>query len=192
MLPLFKNLKTLGLTNCQMDDENLAHLAGKMDENACQLEALMIPNNKCTDQGLICFSLILLNEKIQLKNLIIGDNLFTDFGMIHFINSIQENTTIQTLSLHGLKMSNKVLFVICELLIHNKVLKSLNLGDCSISDELLMHLKSGLKSNENLKELYLWENNITNKGAKFLLDILKHENRKLEYIGLQNLSLIHI
>ena len=53
-------------------------------------------------------------------------------------------------------MSNKVLFVICELLTHNNVLKSLNLGnlliiviiilgDCSISDELLMHLKSGLK-----------------------------------------------
>lgn len=63
-------------------------------------------------------------------------------------------------------------FKIIETIQNKKALKSLALNSCKLNGSLLAALLESLRGNENLKELYLYSNNIGPSEAQYVAEII--------------------
>jgi Ran GTPase-activating protein (RanGAP) involved in mRNA processing and transport len=61
----------------------------------------------------------------------------------------------------------------------NSHLKLLALSKCTLDDEAFRPLIAALSVNETLESLYLWGNELTDRSAELLLDVLSQHNHSL-------------
>ena len=69
----------------------------------------------------------------------------------------------------------------------NRTLKVLNLGGCSLTNEVTAHIANGLAQNHSVTKMILHSNNIGNTGAVSIFRSLEH-NASLEELDLSENS----
>ena len=88
-----------------------------------------------------------------------GGNEPTSKGIVSFLKSLNSNDVIKNLSLNDIPLNNESLQALNKMLVKNKSIEQLNLGNCGITPEGIDLLKSGLMFNSTLKvknEMFIW------------------------------------
>ncbi|CAF0885290.1 unnamed protein product [Rotaria sordida] len=138
---------------------------------------------------------IYFNPKLQEKISQLEPKLHVDLSYCHLtdadmsivVNEIINNRKCTDLWLHGNKITSHGASILASSLINNSKLKSLDLSFNQICDNGVYSLSQALLSNQNssLQILYLSKNNISNKGLKYLSEMLK-TNHTLKELWLSN------
>ena len=146
----FRNLKSLDLTYCRLDDEgmqNIQHMKG--------LQKLWIGDTRITDQGLAY-----VRDLSELEELHLHGNNVSDAGLVH----LQDLVNLKTLDLRSAEISDQGL----ERLARLTKLEVLNLYNTKVSNAGLEQLKHL----DHLMEVDLRYSRVTEAGVKILQSAL--------------------
>eukprot|EP00924_Labyrinthula_sp_SR-Ha-C_P015737 augustus_masked-scaffold_4-processed-gene-8.51-mRNA-1 protein AED:0.44 eAED:0.44 QI:0/-1/0/1/-1/1/1/0/478 len=148
-----------------------------------QVEELDLSNNRL---GVKCGTEIarVVSGNSYLKNLNLETNNITASGCESICHALEKNESLEELSLswNNLNVFAEDFFFT---LSRNQSLKILKLGYCNLGDTVARALGDGLTENNTLTELYVYGNNITDKGGNHLFQCL-YENDSLLYLNLAN------
>ena len=173
-------LKILHLQNNNMTGRVAEDLANVIKNNSC-LEEIFLSNNYLDSSALKILQA--LKENSKLKSLDLSSNNMTEQVAEHLGNVIKNNPNLEHLSLGNSKLGPSAA-VVLEALTQNSKLKLLNLNDNKMTKQVVKHLASVIKNNSNLNYLGL-ANNLLGPSANVILQTLK-ENKKLQIIHLRN------
>ena len=111
-----------------------------------------------------------LSNNSTLSVLDISGNIIGPDGCQHLADV--RNTSLSVLIMNDNDIGVYGVDYICELLHHNKSIRSIDLGSNLIKDDGVNKLVKCLKSNTILQQLYLRDNDITSIGAGYLTKLL--------------------
>ncbi|XP_036421168.1 NACHT, LRR and PYD domains-containing protein 12-like isoform X2 [Colossoma macropomum] len=153
-------LKSLSLSNNELQDSGVKLLAAGLEDPRCKLEALGLSNCNLELQGFASLTLAMRSNLPNLKVLDLGKNRPGDSGV-------------------------KLLFAVLES--PQCRLEKLKLNECGITEESCADLASVFSSEFScLRELDLSINDLKDSGAKMLSVGVGHPNCKLENLMLYN------
>ena len=150
-------------------------------------------------EGLNCCkyfkSLIELGAGLPLRAIV--SNTITEFDIEHDLLdaeirslevALRSNTSLEKIKVRKQNDGNGLAMVLGEVLKTNNTLKELNLYNNNITD--VQSIGEGLKTNNTLTTLYLHNNNITDdSGIQSIIDVLKTNNTlRYLYLGYNQLS----
>ncbi len=122
----------------------------------------------------------------QCTALLLNDNLITSEGATIIANALHNNTILEELNLWNNQVSDLGTFSLSKILsVSNFTLRSLGLGQNGISDVGAQHLAEMLKTNQTITRLWLFHNEIGDRGVQALADVLAHENKSLQWLDLR-------
>jgi Ran GTPase-activating protein (RanGAP) involved in mRNA processing and transport len=122
----------------------------------------------------------------QCTVLLLNDNVITAEGAAMIANALYNNTTLEELNLWNNQVSDLGVQSLSQaLLMNNSVLRSIGLGQNRISDVGAQHLAEMLKTNTTLTRLWLFHNEIGDRGMKLLADVLANDNKSLQWFDLR-------
>lgn len=122
----------------------------------------------------------------QCVALLLNDNSITSKGATIIANALYNNTTLEELNLWNNQVSDLGAFSLSKILsVSNSSLRSIGLGQNGISDEGAQHLAEMLKTNRTITRLWLFHNEIGDRGVQGLADVLAHENKSLQWLDLR-------
>lgn len=121
----------------------------------------------------------------QCSMLWLRENQISSHGISMLISALNENTTLEGLSLCNNNITDDNVISLSRQLATNKCqLNRLALTSNEITDQGAEYLSQMLKTNQTLTQLWLGFNKITNDGLKLLMDCLAHHNRTLHILSL--------
>lgn len=122
----------------------------------------------------------------QCTVLLLNDNLITEKGATTIANALYNNTTLEELNLWNNQISDSGIYSLSQVLsVNNLTLRSIGLGQNKISDEGAQYLAEMLKTNKTITRLWLFRNEIGDRGMKLLADALTHDNQSLQWLDLR-------
>ena len=123
----------------------------------------------------------------QCTALLLNDNLITSKGTSIIANALCNNRTLEELNLWNNQVSDLGVFCLSKVLSVNKssILRSIGLGQNGITDVGAQHLAEMLKINQTITRLWLFHNEIGDRGLQALADALAHENKSLQWLDLR-------
>jgi len=122
----------------------------------------------------------------QCTVLLLNDNLITSEGATIIANALCNNTTLEELNLWNNQVSDSGVYSLSQALsVNNLVLRSIGLGQNGISDVGAQHLAEMLKTNTTITRLWLFHNEIGDRGVKLLADVLAYDNQSLQWFDLR-------
>ncbi|XP_073793397.1 uncharacterized protein isoform X1 [Danio rerio] len=148
-------LKELNLSDRELGDTRVNQLSDLLQDKHCQINTLMLKNNRITAEGCADLMSAFNSNPSHLTELNLSVNELGDLG-VEKICPLLENT-------------------LCRL-------EKLNLSDCSITGQSYETLASVLRSNLYLKELDLRGNDPGKSGVKKFIDFLQEGSCKLQII----------
>ncbi|XP_044171366.1 NLR family CARD domain-containing protein 3-like isoform X2 [Acropora millepora] len=169
------------LYNCNIDDANVAELAGELKENST-LTSLNLSSNNVGDVGADALAKG-LKENSTLTLLDLSHNTIGNVGADALAKGLKENSTLTLLDLSFNQIGNDGADALATGLKENSTLTSLNLFINNIGDVGADALAKGLKENSTLTSLDLSVNYIGEVGADTLAKGLK-ENSTLTSLDL--------
>ncbi|CAF0928526.1 unnamed protein product [Rotaria sordida] len=131
---------------------------------------------------------IIIKEAIikkQCSMLWLMDNNITSQGILNLASTLNNNTTLEGLSLCRNGINDTDVFHLARALSNsNSKLNRLALTSNNITDEGVQHLAEMLKLNHSLTQLWLGFNKITDHGIQILTDTLAYHNKTLSVLSL--------
>jgi Ran GTPase-activating protein (RanGAP) involved in mRNA processing and transport len=122
----------------------------------------------------------------QCKVLLLNDNLITAKGATIIAKALYNNTTLEELNLWNNQVSDLGVYSLSQALsVNNFTLRSISLGQNRISDVGAQHLAEMLKTNTTIIRLWLFHNEIGDRGVKLLADVLAYDNKTLQWLDLR-------
>ena len=181
-----RGLKTLNISDCDIDDQGMKSLASALEMNG-SLEELYLSWNR----AVTCIGLMALGESLKrnrgLKTLHISHCGIDDQGMKSLASALETNGSLEWLNLRENDAVTGIgLMALGESLKSNRGLKSLDISYCSIDDQGMESLASVLETNGSLEWLNLRANDaVTVIGLMALGESLKSNGAlKTLYLGL--------
>ncbi|XP_067271649.1 protein NLRC5-like isoform X2 [Pseudorasbora parva] len=179
-------LKKLRLANCRITEEGYKALASALRSKLSHLIELDLTGNDPGQSGVKELSDLLEDPNCQLKTLRLLGPAADE--ACHYVKRVMGKNPLSlnevNLSLHELGDArvNQISALLQDK--HCK-LNTLNLWNCSITENQCLILTSALKSNQShLRELDLSGNQIKSTGVDHLCDVLKDSHCKLERLRL--------
>jgi NLR family CARD domain-containing protein 3 len=166
-------LKVLKLEVCTIDADGIRVL----------METLLFFNKKITHLSLkhtLLYSAaakwlaaLIRSDDCRLKKLNLCRSELSDIGFCSIVVALESNQSITNINISGNIVSGVVAQAIARLIMQNKVLKILNLRDCSMGDSEVATLAQALHSNDTLEQLELSGNNVSDNLIKSISQDLK-------------------
>ena len=158
-------------------------LEGKI-KNASPCSRLDLQRDKLIDSDIEH----LIEEAILTKQcsmLWLKENQISSHGISMLISALNENTTLEGLSLCNNNITDDDIIPLTRQLAENKCqLNRLALTSNELTDQGADYLAQMLKTNRTLTQLWLGFNKITNDGLKLFMDVLARHNRTLHILSL--------
>jgi Ran GTPase-activating protein (RanGAP) involved in mRNA processing and transport len=127
----------------------------------------------------------------QCKQLFLQLNKITSLGVSILADTLNNNTTLETLYLGNNHISDDGVYSLVNILsINNNTLKTLVLQKNGITDKGAKYLAQMLKTNETLTWLYLGDNEISDEGVRMLAESIEKYNTTLEMLVLTSNKLL--
>ena len=158
------NLKKLNLENNNMTEQVAEDLANVIKNNQSLEELYLSNNNFKTSVAVI---LKALKEKSVLKKLRLSKNLMTKEAVEDLSDVIKNNTHLEQLYVADNKLGIQAA-VILQALSNSSKIKSLNLSNNSMTEQLIGDLINVIRNNLDLEELYLYNNDLRSSAFKIL------------------------
>lgn len=150
-------------------------LAGVLQYNTTVKE-LDLSCNDIGDQGMKSLANA-LNYNKTLTDLELSGNKISYIGIEFLAEVLKTNNTLKVLNLSGNDIDNQGMDSLANALSYNKTLTCLKVGgNNKISDKGIKFLAEVLKTNNTLREMDLSTNNFGIEGVKYLADMLEHNN----------------
>ena len=173
------NLQVLNLNG------NMLETAGSKIANSLQsvltLTKLHLSDNNITDEAADDIATILSHSN-NLEVLTLNTNNFKISGVIKIINALQMST-LKQFEMERNQATKESADNIATVLSHNTNLQVLNLNGNMLESAGISIITNSLKAVSALTELYLSDNNITEKAADDIVTVLSHSN-KLKVLNL--------
>ncbi|XP_051717621.1 NACHT, LRR and PYD domains-containing protein 12-like isoform X11 [Ctenopharyngodon idella] len=187
-------LEKLWLIKCGVTDEGCAALASALRSNpSSHLRDLNLSENNLGDSGVKIVSAVLENPHCKLEKLWLSKCGVTDEGCAALASALRSNPSshLRDLDLSENNLGDSGVKTVSAVLEnpHCK-LEKLWLRKCGVTDEGCAALASALRSNpsSHLRELGLYENNLTHSEVKLLNDLKDDPHYKLEKLWYQMIS----
>jgi Ran GTPase-activating protein (RanGAP) involved in mRNA processing and transport len=183
VLRFHPRLQEFRLIDCQLQPGALARLCQGLQYNST-MERLYLINTEIGVDGAHIVASMLKDTKCGIRELYLCENNLGDEGVAVLTKGICENQTLRMLDLRSNFLSCEGAMSLQGLLVNNKVLMGLNLGNNNLRDAGVSALSRGLQhSSCRLQKLDLSENSITSTGANGLANMLYY-NRSLRELNL--------
>ncbi len=175
------NLKTLILTNCNLNFEGIKNFFRNIDLNH-SINTLILNNNNLSEGNFSDLEIYLKN--MNLKEIGLGScNLSKNMEELSSI-IINSNTLKKVdLSHNSIDDDNFIFFI--NLPKSNSILKHIDFSKNFITDFSCVHFIQGLISNRTLKTINFYDNQLNNNSANNLINIFKY-NKTLTNINLDS------
>ena len=166
---------SIGKNTCELLTESLSN-------NNLRIESLSIAGNKIGDK---IFSEIAIgiSKNIYLNKLFIGDNNLGKVSSVVIGSILKYDKKIKLLDVSKNNFGDEIIGYILKGLIVNSTLESLFLNDLGLTNRSFRSFATTLVINTTLRQLFLERNKLNYKACKMISDILNN-NRHIEYISL--------
>ncbi|XP_048041307.1 protein NLRC5-like isoform X7 [Megalobrama amblycephala] len=184
------NLEKLRLSNCSITEEGYKALASALRSNPSHLIELDLTGNDPGQSGVNELNDLLQDPNCQLKTLRFLSPA-ADEACQYVTGLVGKNPLLlRELNLSECEIRDIGVNQIAALLQDKHCqLNTLTLCDCGLTDESCSALATVLRSNSNLKELDVSNNNLQDSGVKKLQNALENTNCTLEKLRLSNCSI---
>lgn len=182
------NLQRLDLTNTRFGYDSLVALTEALKENSSLLSLIINENNLCETDGANNLANA-IRENHQLQELRIEDPELGQEGLNIILNAIRENNSIVRIDFGYNTVFTPDTINNLINIIENKDIEYLRFsGACD--DEFAAKLSDQIKENSSLKEICIYNTEITNAGASKLAEAI-NENSSLESLIILGSSMNH-
>ncbi|XP_048041298.1 protein NLRC5-like isoform X6 [Megalobrama amblycephala] len=183
-------LQKLRLSNCSITEEGYKALASALRSNPSHLIELDLTGNDPGQSGVNELNDLLQDPNCQLKTLRFLSPA-ADEACQYVTGLVGKNPLLlRELNLSECEIRDIGVNQIAALLQDKHCqLNTLTLCDCGLTDESCSALATVLRSNSNLKELDVSNNNLQDSGVKKLQNALENTNCTLEKLRLSNCSI---
>ena len=166
---------SIGKNTCELLTESLSN-------NNLKIESLSIAGNKLGDK---IFSEIAIgiSKNIYLNKLFIGDNNLGKVSSVVIGSILKYDKKIKLIDVSKNNFGDEIIGYILKGLIVNSTLESLFLNDLGLTNRSFRSFATTLVINTTLRQLFLERNKLNYKACKMISDILNN-NRHIEYISL--------
>ena len=166
---------SIGKNTCELLIETLSN-------NNLRVSSLSIAGNKLGDK---MFSEIAIgiSKNIYLNKLFIGDNNLGKISSVVIGSILKYDKKIKLIDVSKNNFGDDIIGYILKGLIVNSTLESLFLNDLGLTNRSFRAFATTLVINSTLRQLFLERNKLNFKASKMLSDILNN-NRHIEYISL--------
>ncbi|XP_073721970.1 uncharacterized protein [Misgurnus anguillicaudatus] len=179
-------LEILDLYGCDITDEGCVALTSALRSNPSYLIDLDLCLNKLRDSGVKLISDLLKNPDCKLELLKLEQCNITDKGCVALCSALRSNPSHLThLDLSKNNLRDSGVKLISDVLKNPDCkLEILKLERCNITDKSCVALNSALTSNpsSHLRDLYLFENKLTDSGVKLISDLKDDPHYKLQIV----------
>ena len=165
----------IGKNTCEMLIESLSN-------NNLKVNSLCIAGNKLGDK-LFSELAIGISKNIYLNKLFIGDNNLGKISAVVIGSILKYDKKIKLIDVSKNHFGDEIVGYILKGLIVNTTLESLFLNDLGLTNRSFRTFATTLVINTTLRKLFLERNKLNYKACKMLSDILNN-NRHIEYISL--------
>ncbi|XP_067467057.1 NLR family CARD domain-containing protein 3-like isoform X2 [Thunnus thynnus] len=183
LIPAVRNCKKFRLSNCWLSETHCEVVASALKSNPSHLRELDVTYVELPDSAMKRLSAGLESPNCKLETLRLSDCRLSEISCASLASALKSNpsTHLRELNLSGNKLRSG-LKLLCDFLEspHCK-LETLRLRSCKLSAISCASLASALKSNPSrLRELDLWENDLTSSDVKQLSDLQENPYCRLE------------
>jgi Ran GTPase-activating protein (RanGAP) involved in mRNA processing and transport len=183
--PKKSNIVYINLSNNSLTNGAIPLLANLM--NSSQLQEIRLSNNPLTDASAQELGYYFYRGQWQLEKLDLSNTNLTSCGLGILSHALKLNSHLTHLNLESNNFADTDKFYKITLLLKsNKILKSLNLSKCNLTEQHAEHLSEGLSENSGLLNLYLSKNKLMTKGAIEIFDSLVNEEWTLRLLDLSH------
>ncbi|XP_044872096.1 ribonuclease inhibitor isoform X1 [Mauremys mutica] len=182
-------IEKLWLWECRVSPAGCKDLSQVLSTKESLTELSLIGNG-LGDPGMELLCQGLKDPKAKLQALWIRECGLTTACCKSISSVLATNQTLRELHMGGNKVGDAGVEILCEGLMNpNCNLRSLWLGNCSLSAACCGSLATILSSKPSLTELDLSNNSLEDEGVKKLCESLKHPNCKLQQLVLYDIYL---
>ena len=174
------SLRSLDLGNNNISEEVAGELALAISANEC-LEKMRLYNSKLTSSAIVILQS--LSNITTLKYLNIKNNQITEEAGEALASVVMHNTRLEELHVSGNNLG-KGMLTVAKALQHISSLRSLDLGNNNISEEVAGELALAISANECLEEMRLYNSKLT-LSAIVILQSLSNITT-LKYLNIKN------
>ncbi|CAF0831646.1 unnamed protein product [Adineta steineri] len=137
------------------------------------------------DRDMLIVTNKLINEKKCTDLWLYGNHIKSE-GISTLASSLINNSTLKSLDLSFNQISDAGVYSLTQALLpkHNSSLQILYLSKNGISDDGIRYISDMLRTNQTITELWLSNNEITNKGIQQLARVLAYHNKTLKQLSL--------
>mmetsp|Transcript_26973 Transcript_26973/g.47607 ORF Transcript_26973/g.47607 Transcript_26973/m.47607 type:complete len:454 (-) Transcript_26973:506-1867(-) len=180
-----QHLELLSLYGCELQNEQSMESMLNVLQNHPSLVTLELRDNNTSGAGALA-SLVRHTRALENLDLYLPPNTsqeaqLTRLNMESLSIALCENKSLKSLALANNALQTQDILWLSIALRRNKILQRLNLQGNLITDEGVQALANALPE-MSLKELCLWNNPFTARGAQALLEGLRHQNTILQSI----------
>lgn len=197
---LFSHMNLVFVQN-ELSRVSICHYALSHDHIAALLYCINSQNGKCIKELVLNSCCIddqmsstiakQLRKNKYIQSIELFGNFINDQSLIDWAQFIKSNNSLLRLKLGDNKISEYGIHILSEAIALNCSIVQLHLGGNSIGDEGIIHLCNVIpERNKTIISLALRENNITEKGMKYIGDMLKHNDCMISDIQLKGNAMI--
>ena len=166
---------SIGKNTCELLIESLSN-------NNLRVPSISLSGNKIGDK-IFSELAIGISKNIYLTKLFIGDNNLGKISSVVIGSILKYDKKIKLIDVSKNKFGDEIVGYILKGLIVNSTLESLFLNDLGLTNRSFRSFATTLVINTTLRQLFLERNKFNYKASRMLSDILNN-NRHIEYISL--------
>ena len=157
--------------------------------NECIIWRLGIWNTPLNEICVSALSEIFITNK-SLKRLFLESSPFADVDTIkQLTNVLATNTTLETLELSNVNITDEDTSYLSNMLMNNKALKELDLTNCNITNNGIQYISEGLQKNQTLITLNISNNPLITSDSTSALFELTKITKSLTQLSISNTSI---